>query len=301
MVATVSLVRAENRRNTVTKALEAIGGDVGESLRAKKRIVIKPNLVSPSNPVCATHVDTVRATIDFLQKHTSAKMLIAEGSAFNTRSCFKNYGYSAIAEEYDIELVDLNEDESVQAKVFDRNLREVTITLARTMVEADYRVSLAIPKTHDCLIATLSLKNMVVGSAQSDKNTLHADNVYSAMNLNMYEVVRRIPPSLAVIDGWVGMEGNGPVDGTPVPMGVALASTDFVAADTVGAYIMGFDPTEIGYLTYANGRLGEGDLSRIKVTGEEPSEVRRKFRPHQRYLAQKEWQIPPDTLNRLLR
>ena len=86
--------------------------------------------------------------------------------------------------------------------------------------------------------------------------------------------------SLAVIDGWFGMEGNGPVDGTPVEMGLALANTDFVAADALGASLMGFDPSEVGYMTYARGRLGEGDLSKIRVVGEEPSLFRKKFRPH---------------------
>lgn len=298
MVATVSLARADNRYGTVTKALELIRGDVEESIRGKKRIVIKPNLVSPNNPVCATHVDTVKAVIDFLQKLSSDRITVAEGSSTNTRTAFKNYGYSAITKDYGIELVDLNEDESVEAKVYDRNFREVTIHLAKTMVNADYRVSLAIPKTHDCLIVTLSLKNMVVGSAQQDKNTLHQG--YPAMNLNMYQVIKRIPPSLAVIDGWVGMEGNGPVDGTPVEMGLAIASTDFVAADAIGASLMGFDPSEVGYMTYARGRLGEGDLSKIRVVGEEPSRLRKKFRPHRDYAEQKRWQVPPQTLSRLL-
>ncbi|MCJ7609464.1 DUF362 domain-containing protein [Candidatus Bathyarchaeota archaeon] len=298
MVATVSLARADNRYGTVTKALELIRGDVEESIRGKKRIVIKPNLVSPNNPVCATHVDTVKAVIDFLQKLSSGRITVAEGSSTNTRTAFKNYGYSAITKDYGIELVDLNEDESVEAKVYDRNFREVTIHLAKTMVNADYRVSLAIPKTHDCLIVTLSLKNMVVGSAQQDKNTLHQG--YPAMNLNMYQVIKRIPPSLAVIDGWVGMEGNGPVDGTPVEMGLAIASTDFVAADAIGASLMGFDPSEVGYMTYARGRLGEGDLSKIRVVGEEPSRLRKKFRPHRDYAEQKRWQVPPQTLSRLL-
>ena len=298
MVATVSLARADNRYGTVTKALELIRGDVEESIRGKKRIVIKPNLVSPNNPFCATHVDTVKAVIDFLQKLSSGRITVAEGSSTNTRTAFKNYGYSAITKDYGIELVDLNEDESVEAKVYDRNFREVTIHLAKTMVNADYRVSLAIPKTHDCLIVTLSLKNMVVGSAQQDKNTLHQG--YPAMNLNMYQVIKRIPPSLAVIDGWVGMEGNGPVDGTPVEMGLALASTDFVAADAIGASLMGFDPSEVGYMTYARGRLGEGDLSKIRVVGEEPSRLRKKFRPHRDYAEQKRWQVPPQTLSRLL-
>jgi uncharacterized protein (DUF362 family) len=272
--------------------------DVAAGLEGRRRIVVKPNLVSPSNPVCATHVDAVRAVIDFLRGLTSGRIVVAEGSAYDTWSCYKRYGYTALSRDYGVELVDLNEDDSVEVKVYDRAFREITIHLAKTIVEADYRVSMAIPKTHDCLIVTLSLKNMVVGSAQKDKTLLHQG--YPAMNINMYLVARRIPPSLAVIDGWVGMEGDGPVNGTPVEMGLALASTDFVAADTVATYLMGFDPSEVGYLTYASGRLGVGDLNKIKVVGEDPSRLRRSFKPHRDYKEQLRWQIPAERLAKLL-
>jgi len=297
-VTTVSLAKAATRYETVTKALELIGLDADSSLRGKKKIVVKPNLVSSGNQLCATHVNTVKATIDFLRRFTSSPIVVAEGSASDTKACYRDYGYQALAKDYGIELVDLNEDDSVKVKVYDRDFKEVTIHLAKTMVEADYIVSLAIPKTHDCLIVTLSLKNVVVGSAQHDKQLLHQG--YPAMNLNMYKVVKRIPPSLAVIDGWVGMEGNGPVGGTPVEMGLALASTDFVAADTVAAYLMGFDPAEIGYLTYARGRLGVGGLSQIEVRGERLESLRRRFKPHRDYEEQKRWQIPAEKLAKLL-
>jgi len=295
----VSLASEGTRYATVNKALALIQDDVERSIRGKRRIVVKPNMVTCSNQLAATHVDTARAVLDFLLELSKGEIRIAEGSAGNTRTCFKNYGYLSLAKEYGLELIDLNEDDSVEMKVYDRDFREITIHLAKTIVDADYRVSLAIPKTHDCLIVTLSLKNIVVGSAQQDKSLLHQG--YPAMNLNMYQVVKQIPPNLAVIDGWVGMEGDGPVSGTPVEMGIALASTDFVAADTVTAHLMCFDPNEVGYLTYARDRLGVGDLAKIKVVGEDPARFRRRFRPHREYLEQRKWQVPSEVLQRLLK
>jgi uncharacterized protein (DUF362 family) len=298
MGATVSLSKADSRTQTVSKALLMIRDDITLSLKGKKHIVIKPNLVVPNNPFAVTNVNTVKATIDFLRDLTSTTITVVEGSAQDTQSAFRNYGYSAITKEYGIELIDLNEDASTEVVIYDRHLNEKTIHIAKTMVDADYRVSLALPKTHDFLIVTLTLKNIVVGSAQKDKQTLHQG--YPAMNLNMYQVAKHIPPNLAIIDGWKGMEGNGPVGGTPVQMGIALASTDFIAADTVGTYLMGFNPSEIGYLTYARGRLGEGHLSKIEVVGENITDQRRKFRPHRDYLKMKNWHIPSQTLNQLL-
>ena len=297
-MANVSLVKAETRYATIKKALEFVKDDVRKSLSGKKRIVIKPNMVSPYVPLCSTHVDVTRATIDFLREYTSSKMVIAEGSAFDTKTGFQNYGYMSLSKEYGIELIDLNNDDSVDMKVYDRDFKEITVHIAKTMVDADYRVSLAPMKTHDCLIVTLSLKNVVVGSAQDDKKMLHQG--YPAMNLNMYKIIQRIPPSLAVIDGWIGMEGDGPLDGTPVEMGIALASTDFVAADTAATYLMGFDPNEVGYLNYVKGRLGVGDLNKINIVGEELVPLRRKFKPHHRYNEQRMWQIPPAKLAKLL-
>jgi len=278
----VSLASEGTRYATVSKALTLIRDDVERSIRGKRHIVIKPNMVTCDNQLAATHVDTAKAVLDFIRELSKGEIRIAEGSADNTRTCFKNYGYLSLAKEYGIELIDLNDDDSVEMKVYDRGFNEITIHLARTIVDSDYRVSLAIPKTHDCLIVTLSLKNMVVGSAQNDKRLLHQG--YPAMNLNMYQVIKRIPPSLAVIDGWVGMEGDGPVSGTPVEMGIAFASTDFVAADTLATHLMGFDPNEVGYLTYAKDRLGIGDLAKIKVVGEEPDRFIRKLRPHRDHL-----------------
>jgi uncharacterized protein (DUF362 family) len=295
----VSLASEGTRYATVSKALKLIRDDVEQSIRDKKRIVIKPNMVTCSNQLAATHVDAARAVLDFLLELSKGEIKIAEGSAYNTRTCFKNYGYLSLAKEYGLDLIDLNEDDSVEMKVYDRDFEEITVHIAKTMVDADYRVSLAVPKTHDCLVVTLSLKNIVVGSAQYDKRLLHQG--YPAMNLNMYQVVKRIPPSLAVIDGWVGMEGDGPVSGSPVEMGIALASTDFVAADTVATHLMGFDPNEVGYLTYARDRLGVGDLTKIKVVGEEPTRFRRQFKPHREYLEQRKWQIPSQILQRLLK
>lgn len=297
MMATVSLAKAGTRYETVSKALSLIQSDIEASVKGKKRIVLKPNLVDFTNQLCATHVDTVRATLDFLRKFTSERIVIAEGSSSNTKTAYRNYGYDQLSKEYGVELIDLNDDEPVEMQIYDRNFNEITVQVARTMVEADYRVSLAIPKTHDDLIVSLSIKNIVVGSACASDNKWKFHQGYPAMNVNMYKVVQNIPPNLAIIDGWIGMEGDGPVKGTPVEMGVALASIDFVAVDTIAAYLMGFDPTEIGYLTYAKEKLGVGDLSKIRILGEDIEPLRRRFRPHRDYSEQRKWKLPP-TLKR---
>jgi len=86
-------------------------------------------------------------------------------------------------------------------------------------------------------------------------------------------------PSLSVIDGFEGMEGNGPINGTAVDHRVCVASTDYLAADTVGASLMGIDPADIGYLSYlATAKVGESDLSKMEILGEPVAKLAKKYR-----------------------
>ena len=85
-------------------------------------------------------------------------------------------------------------------------------------------------------------------------------------------------PSLAVIDGFEGMEGNGPISGTRVDHRVCVVSTDYLAADIVGANLMGIDPANIGYLTYlAQAKVGESDMSKMEILGEPVAKLAKKY------------------------
>jgi uncharacterized protein (DUF362 family) len=84
------------------------------------------------------------------------------------------------------------------------------------------------------------------------------------------------------------MEGNGPMNGTPVYHGVALASTDFIAADSVGCTLMGVNFSDVGYLTYcSNAGIGQGDISKIKIIGPNPSILVKKYRMHDNFWGDK--------------
>ncbi len=139
-------------------------------------------------------------------------------------------------------------------------------------------------KTHDRTVVTLSLKNIVFGApvkdpgfafgktrkegARSDKAIVHGSG-FRGINYNLYDLAPRLHPHLAVIDGFEGMEGNGPNNGTPVDHRVCVASTDWLAADRVAVELMGVDFSMIGYLNYcAQAGSGMVDLSKIEIVGE---------------------------------
>ena len=97
-------------------------------------------------------------------------------------------------------------------------------------------------------------------------------------------------PSLSVIDGFEGMEGNGPINGTRVDHRVCVVSTDYVAAATVGASLMGIDPADVGYLTYlAAAKAGEFDLAKMEILGEPVAKLARKYRLEASIERQLQW------------
>jgi uncharacterized protein (DUF362 family) len=99
-----------------------------------------------------------------------------------------------------------------------------------------------------------------------------------------------------VIDGYEGMEGNGP-GGTPISTNTVLASTDFIAADRVGAEVMGVDANWLGWLKYC-GEVGVGqwDLAKIDIQGAKIAEVRKKFRLHTDIELELKWMGPMEEL-----
>jgi len=113
---------------------------------------------------------------------------------------------------------------------------------------------------------------------------------YYYINLNIAKVAGKVLPDLGVIDGLVGMEGNGPVSGEPKKWGVFAASTNPVELDAIIAYAMGFNPKDIGYLYFLN-RWGYGEIDpeKIRVVGVSIDEVKTCFKPHRTIDQQYSW------------
>jgi len=256
-------------------------------------VLVKPNCVSATNQLAATHADALEAVLETITAHDPKRVILGEGSAEDTGRAFCNFGYLKLAKKFDVEFLNLNRDHHEILEAFGWNGERIPVRVSRTALEA-YRVSVALPKTHDTVIVTLSLKNMVVGSILGgDKPRIHQG--YPAINLTLAHLGRWLRPHLGVIDGFAGMEGDGPTAGTEVPHRVALASTDPIALDVICAYLMGFDPREIGYLVHA-AALGLGTLSLenielyiLNVGG--LGDLMRRYQPHRTYASQRHWSL----------
>ena len=293
--AKVSLVRGNDCRDIVYQALKNIEDEVLASI-GNKKILIKPNFVSTNRPLAATHVNAIRGIMDFLKPHYKKQILVGEStpSGEGTFGGFKNYGYLALEKEYDAVLVDLNLQPWQYRYVIGRGNRPAPIRIISTFLDPEmYIISAAKMKTHDRVVTTLSLKNVLLGAPLSDgkgndKGLTHTANNFSreaVLHYNMFHLAQEIYPDLGVIDGFEAMEGNGPVGGTPVDARIAMASLDPLAMDSLATKLMGFDPSQILYLTsMAEAGMGQGDLSKIEVLGTPPEQCQFHFKAHQRMI-----------------
>ncbi len=287
----VALVKGDDRYHNILQALESIADDI--QLKGKERIVLKPNFVSVRKESAVTHAEAVRAVVDYLRSRGVREVTLAEGPASGLlQEALRSYGYLHLVREYGLKVVDLNRDEGVEVALYDRNLKPLRLKVARTIVESDYRICICPPKTHDTVLVTLGLKNMAVGSlVGGEKSRVHQE--YPATNLNLYKLAPFVAPHLTILDGFQAMEGSGPTDGVLVDWRLAIASTDFLAADSIASQLMGFPLEDIGYLYYCAVRgLGKAKLEDMELVGNATfAEVQRQFKPHPSTEEQMAWRI----------
>ncbi len=304
----VSLIHGESRRKIVCESLVAIEDQILPLLRTKKHVVIKPNMVSTQEQLAATHVDALHGILDFLAPRFKGPVVIAESSAGFTTEGFDNFGYRQVISEHKplpISLVDLNEEGAYQTHtIFNGDLHAVPVRLAARLLDPDaFIICACMLKTHNVTVATLSLKNMALGaplhSARQESHPWHDKRLYhGGVRQTLVDIMltcQRLHPfwGVTVIDGFEGMEGNGPAGGTAVPSRIAISSIDYVAADRVGIEAMGIDPAWVGHLQFcAQAGLGQNDLSKIDIRGARIADVVRKYRMHDDIERELKWLGP---------
>ena len=297
----------DSRRKNVFEALVAIEDQIMPSLKTKKHVVIKPNLVSTTKQLAATHADALHGILDFLEPRFTGPVVIAESSAGYTMEGFDHFGYGQLAGEHkplEVSLVDLNEEGKYQTHtILNGDLHMVPVRLAARLLDPDaYIICCAILKTHNTVVATLSLKNMALGAPLhnprsegrwNDKRLYHGGVRQTHVDIAL--TAQKLQPywGATVLDGWEGMEGNGPTAGTAVPSRIAVASTDYVAADRVGVEVMGINPDWIGYLNFcAHAGLGQNDLTQIEIRGPKLADVTKKYSMHKDLERELRWMGP---------
>ena len=227
-----------------------------------KRVVLKPNLVEfDSHTVINTNPKLVHAALEAFRAGGAAEVRIAEGPGHRrvTLDLADAGGYFATVPHFESLFTDLNLDETTKVDLVRPLSKLQSLYLPNTILGCDLLVSMPKLKTHHWAGATLSMKNLfgvVPGGVYGwPKNVLH----WAGIPQCIADLHTLFPKTFAIVDGIVGMEGNGPIQGTPRSAGVVVAGASPVAVDATCCRIMGLDPARIGYLQLTAGvqNLGE--------------------------------------------
>ncbi len=249
---------------------------------AGKRVLLKPNLVEPS--ASAPHINTdprlVQAAVEVMRGFDAAQVRVAEGQGHCRDSylVLQQSGFDALLEESRVPFVDLNHDE-VHARPNLLGRTHLThFYLPQTLLEADIIVSMPKLKTHHWVGMTLSMKNLfgvLPGICYGwPKNVLHQAGIAQSI----LDITSAVQPHLAIVDGIIGMEGDGPIMGQPRESNLIIIGSNPAAVDATGARLMGLDPQDIPYLVEApQSGIGPIDERSIEQRGETIASLRQRY------------------------
>lgn len=260
--ASVFIGKADRYDSPLTDVLRRGLTELGwgpRQLRGKK-VLLKPNLVEPdrSRGHVNTHPLLVRAAAETFLRLGAAQVTVAEGAGHVWDSLFvlEESGLSDVLREDRIPFVDLNTDAFLLVPNRGRQTRLKSLALPTTLREADLIVSMPKLKTHHWTGVTLSMKNLfglMPGNVYGwPKNVFHQQGIHESI----VDICATVAPELAIVDGIVGMEGDGPIMGTARRAGVIVLGTNLPAVDATCARLMGVDPQKVPYLRAASGWLG---------------------------------------------
>jgi uncharacterized protein (DUF362 family) len=288
MMSKVSIVKVES--NYYEALLRALG-DIGEKpVERGDRVLIKPNLYEPQSPDGGeiTNPRLVEAVARYCLEAGAGRVVIGEGPSYyqsesRLRPCFTQTGISEVANRLGIEWALFDEH---KFRTF-RNFSEATpdeFRVTELAFECDKLINVPVMKTHYQTTVTLAVKNLKGCLKREDKPRFHQQKDLSRAIVELNKIVR---PAINIIDATAKTLGSIGSSVVRQPLGarLLLASTDVVAVDAVGCALMGIEPDTVPTVTLgAAAGLGEKDLARIDIIGEELKRLKFKVKLQQEQL-----------------
>lgn len=245
-----------------------------------KTVLLKPNFVGfDPQGMTNTHPAVVHAARETFLKLGAAAVYIGEGPALDrdTQAVIESIRLREHLGAVSRIFVDLNVDDVQRVALRTHASRLSELYLPKTVLGVDFLVTMPKLKTHHWAGVTLSLKNMfgvVPGSCYGwPKNILH----WAGIDRAILDINAALRPDFAIVDGIVGMEGNGPIQGISKTCGLLIMGDDAVAVDATCARIMGLLPEKIEYLARAAMLLGHIQTEKIQQIGESIADTRTPF------------------------
>jgi uncharacterized protein (DUF362 family) len=255
-----------------------------------KHVILKANVTSDSSTLACTHVDWLEGILEFLKSIGITQVTVCETNPRNTMSAFENMGYLPLAGKYPVRFVTMAEEGGEVVQTWENSTTLWNIRVAKILRNPNnFIISCPRFKTHNNAVATLGLKNVVMGSpmvdpgfywgqasstkfnktpgmhGQSSTETQPNVSIYQYLNDNIYRLAKvyGIHPHFSVLDGYLGMQGDGPTGGNSNqgPGYVGVAGFDWVAADRVAVKLMGADLWYTSYYVPAVGAANAGTLN----------------------------------------
>ncbi len=266
--------------STVAGALRELGVTRHE-IRGR-RVLLKPNLVETASGQAHinTHPALVVAAAEAFRRLDARDVFVAEAQGHRRDSwlVLDESGMGPALAEAGIEFVDLNHDDVAPVSNAGGWTAFEQLFLPKTLLAADIVVSMPKLKTHHWVGVTCAMKNLfgvMPGIVYGwPKNVLH----WAGISQSILDITVTVRPALAIVDGVVGMEGDGPIMGPPKPAGAIVVGRNFTAVDATCTRLMGLNPYGVSYLKEAAGRLGPIHAHNITQRGEPLAALRTKFR-----------------------
>ncbi len=268
----VAIVRGRRGYEPIFQALDMI--DFKDGVSGWKKVLIKVNFIAVKTWDTGATTDpvVVEAIVKKL-KDFPVEVIVVESDATMTNAdrAFEVTGMKEMCERNNVACLNLRHlDEKVEIEVPNGEALK-KITVPRIVTESAI-ISAAKLKTHASTGVTLGMKNMFGLLPDKFKAKYH----FMGINKVIVDINTVLRPFLTVIDGFVGMEGSGPVGGNPVRMDLILAGKDPVATDSTACRVMGIDPHEIKHISKAYER-GLGNIDDMDLVGERLEDVTRVF------------------------
>ena len=257
-------------RAALEKVLEDLGG-IGSFVTRGDRVLLKPNLLTAAPPEAAvvTHPAFVEAVAELIVDAGATPFIGDSPSIGGLARTLSKSGYDPFMKRMGIQAVPFRETASVDApegRVFRH------MDLAQEVFGFDRLINLAKLKTHTQMVLTLAVKNLFGTIAGADKAMWHlkAGKDYDTFATVLVQILESVKPTVSLLDGILGMEGDGPSSGNPRHIGIIGASTDALALDATVCRLLGLRVESVRTCVLGES-LGVGVTAkdRIKVTGDE--------------------------------
>lgn len=259
--------KLEDIISNIESGLEMLGG-LDRFVKPKEKVLLKVNCLFPSVPEKAviTHPVFLQAVIRVLKKNTS-DIIIGDSPGFGNFASSNKTGYKQVASVEGVTLVDFSEDGEIRNE---NGVSYKTFKVTDYVNKVDKVINLPKLKTHGLMYMTMAVKNMLGTVAGTGKPSYHMRAgrdklLFAQMLVDLYMAK---PPVLNILDGIIGMEGNGPGGGDPVHTGVIVMGADGFAVDYVVPQIVGLNPDRVYTNIVYKKNILKGRAIEVEIKGE---------------------------------